>query len=159
MKTKTGLQQDKSKRTTRRVRQPKLVRVRAVEPLHDFWVHMTFTNNVERDLDLKPELWGRVFEPLRNNPKLFRQVYVDPVSRTLTWPGELDLDPDTLYYGDTPPWAVAKASQPKTTKRQTQRAASTVPTKTKARAVKSNGAKRVTKTHAILVKGAANRAK
>lgn len=102
-----------------------LVRVRAVQPLHDFWVHVTFTNGVERDIDLEPEIWGPVFEPLRNNPELFRQVYVDPLSRTLAWPGELDLDPDTLYYGDNPPWLASRAKTKTSSKRTPRNEAAT----------------------------------
>ena len=31
------------------------------------------------------------------DPDFFKQVYVDPESRTLAWPGELDLAPEPLY--------------------------------------------------------------
>lgn len=105
------------KKNTSRLQNIGLVRVRAVQPTHDFWVHVTFTNGVERDIDLEPKIWGPVFEPLRSDSALFRQVYVDPLSHTLAWPGELDLDPDTLYYGDSPPWATSAIPQPKTSKR------------------------------------------
>jgi Protein of unknown function (DUF2442) len=110
--TKSTSLLNRKKKNTPRSSKTDLVRVRAVEPTHDFWVHVTFTNDVERDIDLEPKIWGPVFEPLRNDPALFRKVFVDPLSHTLAWPGELDLDPDTLYYGDSPPWVAATISQP-----------------------------------------------
>jgi Protein of unknown function (DUF2442) len=30
-------------------------------------------------------------------PEFFKQVYVNPESRTITWPGELDRAPEPLY--------------------------------------------------------------
>jgi hypothetical protein len=84
---------------------PNPVRVQAVKPLEGYHVRITFTDGTVRDIDLQAYLWGPVFKPVRDNPKLFRQVYVDPIARTLAWPGELDLDPDVLYYDGNPPWS------------------------------------------------------
>jgi hypothetical protein len=54
---------------------------------------------VERDLaDL---IWGPVFQPLRDDYGRFRQVRVE--AGTLTWPGDLDFDPDTLIWDGAPP--------------------------------------------------------
>ena len=94
----------------------KLVRVRAVKPLSDFRVHVTFTDDSERDIDLEPYLHGPVFEPIRNDPSLFASVFVDPIGKTLAWPNEVDIDPDTLYYGDNPPWAVPAPTRTRATR-------------------------------------------
>jgi len=40
---------------------------------------------------------GGVFAGIRDDRHLFRQVRVKPDSRTIEWPGEVDLDPDVLY--------------------------------------------------------------
>jgi Protein of unknown function (DUF2442) len=38
-----------------------------------------------------------VFAPIRESRELFEQVRVNPETRTVEWPGEVDLDPDVLY--------------------------------------------------------------
>ncbi len=74
-----------------------MVRISSVEPLHDFVVRLTFTDGTAGELDLEPLIWGEVFEPHRNDLGFFRQVTVDPVSGTIAWPNDSDLDPDVLY--------------------------------------------------------------
>lgn len=86
--------------------------VAAVEPLEGFRVRVTFKDGKIVDRDLEAHLWGPVFEPIRNDPALFRAMYVD--NDTLTWPGEVDLAPETLYYWDEPvPWMVEYEEQQK----------------------------------------------
>jgi hypothetical protein len=74
-----------------------MVRVASVEPLEGFVVRLTFTDGIEREVDLAPFLWGPVFEPLRRDRELFRKVRVDPQLGTIVWPNDADLDPDVLY--------------------------------------------------------------
>ena len=73
-----------------------LVRVQAVEPLAGFTVRITFQNGVQKEIDLEPLLRGPVFEPMRNDPAIFRTVKV--VGKTLGWDNGADIDPDVLYY-------------------------------------------------------------
>lgn len=40
---------------------------------------------------------GSVFAAIRDRREIFEQVRVNPESRTVEWPGEIDLDPDVLY--------------------------------------------------------------
>jgi len=101
-----------------------LIGVRAVKPLTGFTVHVVFTDDSERELDLTSHLWGPVFEPLRNDPQLFAQVYVDPIGQTLAWPNGADIAPETLYYEGNPPWVKEKRhvrSPRKTTARRVTR--------------------------------------
>ena len=56
----------------------------------------------EREVDLEGELWGPVFEPLRRDLGLFRQVAVDEELGTIVWPNGADMDPDVLH-GDFEP--------------------------------------------------------
>jgi hypothetical protein len=79
-----------------------MVRVREVTPLTGLEVEVTFTDGVVRRIDLAPLLQGPVFEPLLQDPALFRAVHVDPVGRSLVWPNGADLDPDVLYLGLRP---------------------------------------------------------
>ena len=40
---------------------------------------------------------GGVFARVRDDRSVFEQVRVKPGSRTIEWPGDVDLDPDVLY--------------------------------------------------------------
>ena len=91
---------------------PEVVGVRAVKPLTGFTVHVVFTDNTERDIDLDPYLRGPVFEPIRNDPRMFASVFVDPIGQTLAWPNEVDIAPETLYYDGNPPWATDETQTP-----------------------------------------------
>ncbi len=81
----------------------KPVRVRSVEPLDGFRVKIGFTDGTERILDLEKRLWGPIFESIRKDLGLFRQVRVE--HGTIAWPNGADLCPDVLYYDGPPPWA------------------------------------------------------
>ncbi len=75
----------------------RMIRIASVDPIHDYVVRLTFTNGTVHELDLKPFLWGPVFEPLLTDRDLFLQVAVDEELGTIVWPNEADLDPDVLY--------------------------------------------------------------
>ncbi len=77
-------------------------RIRGVQPLEDFALRLEFDDGTHREVDLADELWGPVFEPLRDDPRLFRQVRVDEELGTIVWPNGADLDPDVLH-GDARP--------------------------------------------------------
>ncbi|MCW3020222.1 MAG: hypothetical protein JWN10_2530 [Solirubrobacterales bacterium] len=49
-------------------------------------------------MDITPLLDTPAFAPLRD-PAMFEQVKIDDQTGTLTWPGDLDLDPDVIYAG------------------------------------------------------------
>jgi hypothetical protein len=79
-----------------------LVRVRSVEPLDGFRVRLSFEDGTQRDEDLTVYLLGPIFEPIRNDPDVFRSVRVE--GGTVAWPNGADIDPDVLYYGLRPAW-------------------------------------------------------
>lgn len=56
-----------------------------------------FEDGTVREIDLAAELWGPVFQPLRDDPELFRQVRVDEELGTIVWPNGADMDPDVLH--------------------------------------------------------------
>jgi hypothetical protein len=75
-----------------------LVRIDAVEPLQDHWVRLWFTNGAVQDVNLAEALaGGGVFEPIHSNREIFERVRVNPETKTIEWPGAVDLDPDVLY--------------------------------------------------------------
>ncbi len=83
-----------------------LVRVRAVEPLENFRVRLTFQNGVTKEIDLEPFLRGEIFTPIRNDPTVFRSVKV--VGSTIGWDNGADIDPYVLYYDLKPAWMEAE---------------------------------------------------
>lgn len=76
-------------------------RIGTAEPLEGFELRLGFDDGTVREIDLEAELWGPVFEPLRQDPQLFRQVRVDEELGTIVWPNGADMDTDVLH-GDIP---------------------------------------------------------
>jgi len=71
-------------------------RVNFIRPLADFRLEVKFADGTQGLVDMA-RLQARdcgVFEPLRE-PSLFNQVFVD--DSVVTWPGGLDLAPDTMH--------------------------------------------------------------
>jgi hypothetical protein len=78
-----------------------MLRIRSARALDDYRVQLTLTNGDTVERDLTDIIWGPVFRPLLDNYAQFRLVQVE--AGTLTWPGDLDFDPDTLIWGGAPP--------------------------------------------------------
>ena len=70
-------------------------RVTGVEHRGGYELRLTFSDGSVGDIDLADELWGEMFEPLRD-PSLFTRVEVDPELGTVVWPNGADLDPESL---------------------------------------------------------------
>ena len=66
----------------------------AVTPEPGHWLRLTFSNGECRRFDMTPYLGYPVFQRLRN-PGFFGLARVD--YGTVTWPGEIDIAPETLY--------------------------------------------------------------
>jgi len=81
-----------------------MVRIRSVELLNNYWVRLGFTDGTQKEINLEPYLRGPIFEPIRNNPDIFRSVKVDPRMGTIIWDNGADIDPDVLYLGLKPAW-------------------------------------------------------
>jgi len=67
-----------------------------VEVIGDAAIRVKFDDDEVREVNLEDELWGPVFEPLRD-PVKFAQVRVDAESGTVVWPTGADLDPIVIY--------------------------------------------------------------
>jgi hypothetical protein len=80
-----------------------------VKPLHGFGVLVTFEDDSQREVDFEPYLHGPVFEPMRNNPTVFRSMTI--AGGVIVWPNGADIDPDVLYYGLKPAWMEAEAER------------------------------------------------
>lgn len=79
-----------------------MIRVTEVEALDGFSLRLGFNDGSERVVDLESELWGPVFEPLKADPGLFRQVRLDDEIGTIVWPNGADMDPDVLHGSQQP---------------------------------------------------------
>lgn len=64
--------------------------------LGDYRLRLWFNDGQVKDVDLKDELYGEVFEPLKNQD-LFKQVKVNPDTKTVEWPNGADFAPEHLY--------------------------------------------------------------
>jgi len=70
--------------------------VTEVKYLGDFRLFLRFSDGLEGEVDLAEELYGEVFEPLKNQD-YFRQVRVDPEIGTICWPNGADFAPEFLH--------------------------------------------------------------
>ena len=75
--------------------------------LGGFKVQVEFENGVEKEIDLTPFLRGPIFEPIRNNPDVFRAIKIE--GGAITWDNGADIDPDVLYYDLKPAWMEQEA--------------------------------------------------
>ena len=72
---------------------PKLIEATYVD---DYRIHVIFDDGTEGELDMENELWGPVFEPLKDK-NIFRMFRIDNELRTIVWPSGADLAPEYLY--------------------------------------------------------------
>jgi hypothetical protein len=74
-------------------------RVTGVAVVPPFQLDLVFADGTRGIVDCSDLIFGRdagVFAHLQD-PAEFAKAYVHPQSRTITWPNDLDLDPDVLY--------------------------------------------------------------
>ncbi len=79
-----------------------MLRIRSVQLLEGFTVRLGLSDRSEKTVDLTPYMQGEIFEPVRRNPSVFRQVRVDQDLGTIVWPNGADIDPDVLILERTP---------------------------------------------------------
>ena len=78
------------------LRKPIMETVKHAEVTKPFSLRLTFSDDLCGEVDLEPELYGRVFEPLRD-PAFFAKVTVDLELGTVVWPNGADFSPEFLY--------------------------------------------------------------
>ena len=72
---------------------PHLTQARYVD---GYRIEFTFDDGKRGIIDLEPELWGEVFEPLKDLTQ-FRAFRLDRQGSTIVWPTGADLAPEFLY--------------------------------------------------------------
>jgi hypothetical protein len=73
-----------------------MTRLVEVKALAAYQIWLRFEDGLEGVIDLTPLVGKGVFQQLADE-RFFVQVYIDLESRTVAWPGGIDLCPDTLY--------------------------------------------------------------
>lgn len=76
-----------------------MIQVTSVKTVSDFRLVVTFNTGERRCFDMHPYLQYPVFRRLEN-PAFFNLARVD--YGTVTWPGEIDIAPETLYEHSEP---------------------------------------------------------
>ena len=71
-------------------------RVTEAEYIKDYKILVTFNNGVKKIVDMEKDLWGEMFEPLKDK-NLFKQFSVNKDIHTIVWPNGADFSPDSLY--------------------------------------------------------------
>ena len=72
---------------------PRIIKGRYVS---DYVIEVQFADGRKGTIDLQEELWGPVFEPLRD-PAYFRRFRVHPDLHTIVWENGADFSPEFLY--------------------------------------------------------------
>ncbi len=72
------------------------IHVREAKYLHDYVIQIRFNDGAIGEVDLRDELTGEMFEPLKDLSK-FKSFHVDPDIETIVWDNEADLAPEFLY--------------------------------------------------------------
>ncbi len=73
-----------------------ILHVKEAKYLHDYVIWLKFNDGAIGQLDLKDELYGEVFEPLKDLEK-FKAFKVDPELETIVWDNGADMAPEFLY--------------------------------------------------------------
>jgi hypothetical protein len=79
----------------------KLIRILSAKPLDGRRVELTLTDGRVIERDLAQLLAGPIFEEIKTDDTVFRQMRVE--GGTLAWPNGADLCPDVLIWGGLPP--------------------------------------------------------
>lgn len=73
-----------------------LPKLREAKYQGDYRVWLKFADGVEGEVDLKSELWGEIFEPLKDKAR-FAELALNRELETIVWPNGADFAPEFLY--------------------------------------------------------------
>lgn len=73
-----------------------ILHVKEAKYLHDYVIWLRFNDGSAGEVDLEGELYGEVFEPLKDLEK-FKNFRVDPELETVVWGNGADMAPEFLY--------------------------------------------------------------
>ena len=64
--------------------------------VRDYTIYLRFADGREGAIDLQGELWGEVFEPLKDL-SVFKSFQLNTELNTIAWPNGADFAPEFLY--------------------------------------------------------------
>ena len=82
-----------------------LPKLKEVKYQGDYRIWLKFTDGVEGEIDLESELWGEVFQPLKDKAR-FAELSLDKELETIVWPNGADFAPEFLYQKLCPDYAL-----------------------------------------------------
>lgn len=77
-----------------------IIYIKSVSVVSSGVIQVEFDNGVSKEIDLRPLMQGQMYSPLAEFD-FFKQVKIDPESKTIVWPNGADFDPETLYNWDS----------------------------------------------------------
>lgn len=82
-----------------------LPKLREAKYRHDYCIWLKFADGVEGEVDLEAELWGEVFQPLKDKAR-FSEFSLNKELETIVWPNGADFAPEFLYQKLRPDYAL-----------------------------------------------------
>lgn len=73
-----------------------LPKLREAKYQGDYRIWLKFEDGVEGEIDLENELWGEMFEVLKDKAR-FAEFSLDVELETIVWPNGADFAPEFLY--------------------------------------------------------------
>jgi len=74
-----------------------IIKITKAKYIRDYKIHLTFNDGKQKVVNLKKELWGEVFEPLKD-VNYFKKFTLNPF--TIQWENGADFSPEFLYQYD-----------------------------------------------------------
>lgn len=87
-----------------------LPRLKEAKYRRNYRIWLKFADGVEGEVDLESELWGEVFEPLKDR-EIFAKFSLDKELNTIVWANGADFAPEFLYQKLRPDYALKPASE------------------------------------------------
>ena len=87
-----------------------LPKLQEVKYQGDYRVWLRFSDGLEGEIDLEQELWGEVFQPLKDKSR-FAELALDKELGTIVWPNGGDFAPEFLYQKLCPNYALKPTSK------------------------------------------------
>ena len=85
-----------------------LPKIQDVRYQGDYRVWVKFADGTEGEINLESELWGQMFEPLKQK-SLFARLSLDKELGTIVWPNGADFAPEFLYQKLCPEYVLKSA--------------------------------------------------
>src|SRR6478609_11828358 len=87
-----------------------MIRVRSATPLEGRRLRLSLTDGSVVERDIQDLLWSPLFDRLRSDDALFRRARAR--YGTVTWPGNLDLAPETVIWDGPDPSDDSRRPEP-----------------------------------------------